>query len=67
MILWITYYIIAGLLFLLLVEFFNRIASIYNILDNSMDNTDRWILSLLWPLGVVVMIKSLIDYFVNRE
>ncbi len=52
---------------MLLVEFMHTVAVSFNVTEDDMENSDRWIISLLWPIGVVVMIKSLIEYFVNRE
>ena len=67
MIQWIASYILIGLIFMLLVEFMHTVAVSFNVTEDDMQNSDRWIISLLWPIGVVVMIKSLIEYFVNRE
>ena len=67
MIEWLASYILIGLIFMLLVEFMHTVAVSFNMTEDDMENSDRWIISLLWPIGVVVMIKSLIDYFVNRE
>tara|TARA_R100000479_G_scaffold10894_1_gene4460 strand:+ start:620 stop:823 length:204 start_codon:yes stop_codon:yes gene_type:complete len=67
MIQWIASYILIGLIFMLLVEFMHTVAVSFNVTEDDMENSDRWIISLLWPIGVVVMIKSLIEYFVNRE
>ena len=67
MIQWIASYILIGLIFMLLVEFMHTVAVSFNVTEDDIENLDRWIISLLWPIGVVVMIKSLIDYFVNRE
>ena len=67
MIQWIASYILIGLIFMLLVEFMHTVAVSFNVTEDDIENLDRWIISLLWPIGVVVMIKSLIEYFVNRE
>mgnify|MGYP003110445988 CR=1 FL=1 len=67
MIQWVASYILIGLIFMLLVEFMHTVAVSFNVTEDDMENSDRWIISLLWPIGVVVMIKSLIEYFVNRE
>jgi uncharacterized membrane protein len=67
MIEWLASYILIGLIFMLLVEFMHTVAVSFNVTEDDMENSDRWIISLLWPIGVVVMIKSLIEYFVNRE
>tara|TARA_A100001201_G_scaffold39854_1_gene41454 strand:- start:43 stop:246 length:204 start_codon:yes stop_codon:yes gene_type:complete len=67
MIEWLASYILIGLIFMLLVEFMHTVAVSFNMTEDDMENSDRWIISLLWPIGVVVMIKSLIEYFVNRE
>lgn len=66
---WITSYIVVGFLFTIFVDWANDFAIKYGYTEDTspIENGDRWILSLLWPLGIVVMIKSLIDYFVNRE
>jgi len=63
MILWITIYISIGFLFIMFVEW------CYSFEDHNdpLTNPERVFLSLLWPIGFVAAIHSLINYLLNRK
>ena len=63
---WISGYVLAGFIFTILVEWANDFAIKYGYTEDvsHLNNGDRWIISLLWPIGVIVAIKGLIqNYF----
>lgn len=63
MIEYITAYILMGFLFIMFAEW------CYSFEDHNdpLTNPERTFLSILWPVGVVVLIYSLIKYLSNRK
>jgi len=63
---WISGYVLAGFIFTILVDWANDFAIKHGYTEDvsPIKNGDRWIISLLWPIGVIVAIKGLIqNYF----
>ena len=63
MIEYVTAYILAGLLFILFVEW----AYSFENHDDPLTNPERVFLSILWPIGFVVALYSFVKYLFNRK
>jgi hypothetical protein len=62
---WITGYIIIGFVFTLIVEWANDLAIKHGYTEDlsPIENSDKWIISILWPLGVIIAIKAFIQKY----
>jgi len=65
---WVINYMLIGLAFALIVEWLNH--SLIREIDydyRPMNNLDRLLLCAIWPIGILVAIKSLIDHLLKRK
>tara|TARA_Y100000592_G_C5327198_1_gene247737 strand:+ start:90 stop:302 length:213 start_codon:yes stop_codon:yes gene_type:complete len=69
MIAWITIYIVIGFVFLLAVEYSTDWVKEQGFMEDQkpIENFDRWVISLLWPLGLIIAIKGLIQNYFNNK
>ena len=65
---WVINYMLIGLAFALIVEWLNH--NLIREIDydyRPMNNFDRLLLCVIWPVGILLAIKSLIDHLLKRK